>query len=218
MSIEEILVRLNNLEAKVDSLTEENITLKENITELNDYADECDEKIITLEDKINKLDQYIRRENIVISGIPENISHNDLENKVINLLNSIDVRVIPSDIQACHRLAKNKYDKVQPPKVIVRFHSRKAAIDCLKKRKNLLHTYRDLGYENKLFINENLCPAYQKVFDECRYLRTNGKISSFWSYNGMVNIKFSEDKAERPTKVFHIDGLYNAIDDNEWEV
>ena len=108
MSIEEILVRLNNLEAKVDNLTKENIKLKENITELNDYADECDEKIITLEDKINKLDQYIRRENIVISGIPENISHNDLENKVINLLNSIDVRVIPSDIQACHRLAKKQ--------------------------------------------------------------------------------------------------------------
>ena len=54
-----------------------------------------------MESSINQVKQYGRRNNIIISGIPEDISDNDLESK------DVDVDINSSDIQACHRIGKS---------------------------------------------------------------------------------------------------------------
>ena len=64
-----------------------------------------------LDDKLNKMDQYIRKDNITLSGIPEHVDQEAIEGKVIEILEKIDTNVEPSDIIACHRLVKNKNEK-----------------------------------------------------------------------------------------------------------
>ena len=49
-------------------------------------------------------DQYSRRNNIVIQGIPQSVKYKDLEDKVINVLDKVNIKVTKNDIEACHRL------------------------------------------------------------------------------------------------------------------
>ena len=200
---------LQDILTSLDKVEKENKTLKKEVHELNTYADECDEKLYYLEKQVNHLDQYIRRENITISGIREEVTDDILEEKVVQVLTSIDVNVNKNDIVACHRLAKTKKEKTknEPSKVIIRFANRKNAISALKNKKKLRVD------NSNLYINDQLCPAYQKVFDECLKYKYDKKLSSCWSFNGTVNIKFTTEQNERPKKIFSMDDLHEAVEE-----
>ena len=204
-----LLNRLNILENSVDNLKKDNKRLKKEFRELNDYVEDAEEKIIDLEIKVNKLDQYMRRENIVISGIPDFVPQLHLEEKVSEILQSIDVKVESNDFHAIHRLQKDRKDKDQPAKVIVRFVNRKNAIKCLTNKKKLFEQ------KSGIFINNNLCQAYQEIYNDCRKLKYEKRILNFWTYNGIVNIKFTDDRQERPKKVLSIDKLYEFLEVHE---
>jgi hypothetical protein len=216
-NFDEFLDRLTLLENKVDQLSAENIVLKKQVKDLNDYADESDDMMYELEKKINQIDQYIRRENIIITGLPDNIDGDHIEQKVIEMLNKIDVKVETDDIVACHRLQKTSKEKKSklPAKTIVRFGNRKNTIKCLKNKKQLGTVYEDLGYQNNIFINENLCPAHQTIFDRCGKLKYEKKIARYWSFNGVVNIKLTENRLERPRKILTMDDLYEVVKEQE---
>ena len=49
-------------------------------------------------------EQYSSRECLEISGIPDSISNNDLEETVLKIFNETDVTVNLRDVEACHRL------------------------------------------------------------------------------------------------------------------
>ena len=133
---------------------------------------------------MNKLEQYTRRENIEISGIAGDIHHNDLDQTVVDLLGRINVNISTNDIEACHKLP----DKQNPNNVIVRFANRKIAIDCFRKKK-LLKEQND-PLVNSCFISENLSPAMKELMVECKSLQQDNLITSVWTYNGSIKIKF----------------------------
>ena len=56
----------------------------------------------------NQLDQYGRRNNLEISGIPDEIDGTFLEKTSIAILKSINVDVETSRIEACHQVGKNE--------------------------------------------------------------------------------------------------------------
>ena len=68
----------------LEKLEKENSHLKKEVSFLNKYVDFCDEKIYNLEKQRNHIDQYIRRENIVITGIPDSVSQVDVSPPVKN--------------------------------------------------------------------------------------------------------------------------------------
>ena len=86
-----------------------------------------------LESNHNDLPLYGRRNNVVFSGIPENVPDNNLESMVTSVLPDIDVQVEPRDIQACHQIAK-PISKTE--KKIVRFVNRKNCEKVLANKKN----------------------------------------------------------------------------------
>ena len=55
-------------------------------------------KIVSLESSINQVEQYGRRNNIVISNIPNDIGDNDLQNTVVDTMKDVDVGINSSDI------------------------------------------------------------------------------------------------------------------------
>ena len=98
-----------------------------------------------MEEKIEKMEiknditiecnnQYVRRNNIEISGIPNSVVDDALEDKVISILEKIDVKVSKNDIEACHRLPASKKNPTK--RTIVRFVNRKSSEACLKSKKN----------------------------------------------------------------------------------
>ena len=57
-------------------------------------------------------EQYSRREFLEISGVPESVTDNDLEEKFLKLLEKIDVEVHPDHVEACHWIKSNTGPKI----------------------------------------------------------------------------------------------------------
>ena len=137
----------------IQKLQDENQTLK------NDLKN-TQQRVVKLESELNNLQQYNRRNNIEICGIPKTDEEN-LEEKVINIAANLGVKIDSRDIEACHRLKKNK--KERTPRTIVRFVNRKYCDLLHQRKKNLKHIdtkgkLSQLGIDNDLFINCNLAP------------------------------------------------------------
>ena len=188
-NIDYILKRLESFEkrqiqyeADIIYLKKENKKLKKRIEESDQYLDDVDERFIDLEKQINNVDQYNRRENFEITGINESVKQDQLEAKVIDIINTItDDGIVEKDIQACHRLKKDKDGK---SKVIVRMLNRKNTINTLKNRKKL----QQKGMDN-IFINENLSDATKSMIDVAKDLKRKKLLHSFWTFNGKLNIR-----------------------------
>ena len=119
----------NNKDEIIQSLKNEVSSLQNRVDKLESQARLLEEALINNEIKINNADQYSRRNNIVIQGIPQSVKYKDLEDKVINVLDKVNVKVTKNDIEACHRLGDSR-------KTIVRFVNRKHSFEALKNKKN----------------------------------------------------------------------------------
>ena len=71
----------------------------------------------------NALAQYGQQNNTIVSGIPDSVYKDRLEEKVISFLANIDVFVSVNDTEACNRFGKgndivacNKFDKTDNQK------------------------------------------------------------------------------------------------------
>ena len=73
------------------------------------------------------------RECLQISGIPESVAVNDLERKVLKLLEKIDVEVHPDRIEACHWIKSN----AGPKNFILKCHGAKMQIKFEGQRKKV---------------------------------------------------------------------------------
>ena len=134
---------LNNLIIKEKS---ENASIKNELynirndnNKLNFELTNLNEEIYNMDIRIIENNQYARRESLIISGIPDSIGQNDLEDQVIHILRSIGLTSLTSyNISACHRLYKKNKDAKYPAQTIVRFTNRKFVNFSLLNRNGLL--------------------------------------------------------------------------------
>ena len=151
----------------------------------------------------------ISRNNLEISGIPNNVEDDDIETKTIEVLKKIDVIVNKQEIEACHRLpAKNGKNK----KVIVRFTKRKTSSKALMNRNKLsVSGLTDLNLDNKkIFISENLNRYFQRIGFECRELKRGKLIHGYKFKNEAFYIKYSKDD-DSFKKVSYLDTLFELF-------
>ena len=97
--------------------------------------------------------------------------------------------------------------------VIVRFINRKNVISALRNRRYLKNS-TNAQYKNT-FIFENLCSTYRYLFNELTMMKKNDEIYNVWSYNGIVNFKFSEHGAVK--KVYHQSDIDYFINNDVFE-
>ena len=200
----------------IAALVTENNKLTEKVNEMEAVNSSLVKRIVRLETDHWETNQYNRRTNIEIAGIPENVSKEQLEDKVIDILKSIEVNCDRVDIEACHRLKKSENEKKRDltQRTIVRFVSRKTCEDVFFKRKKLKDTDKTLlGFESstKIYVNDNLCPYYRGIFGKLNYLKKLGKVHSCWSWFGALKFKFSESGAIFEAK--HDNMLYDRFPD-----
>ena len=145
-------------------------------------------RIVDLERNLHAVEQYSRRECVEITGINDSISDSALQREVINILQSINVSCNDVDVEACHRL-KNR------DRTIVKFSSRRKVHEIFSKKKTL----KEQG--SRLYINESLCPYYRGIWGKCKKMKLEKKIWSFWTSNGSIRVKLSENS--RPNIITH---------------
>ena len=137
---------ITNLETKLlsrfDALTKKLLNVKDAIVKnlqaenehLREIVRNLETKVTSIEINENMLEQYGRRNNIEVSGIPDSVEDNCLEEKNISLFTSIRIDVKSNDIEACHKIGKSRNSS---KKTIVRFTNKKFSKQVLYNRKKL---------------------------------------------------------------------------------
>ena len=122
--------RLNDFKKQLDqmetniisALTQDNQRLVGRIDELESVNCNLIKRIVQLETNHWETNQYNRRNNIEIAGIPDEVNNDQLQVKVSEILEKIDVHVNANEIQTCHRLknSRNENTKKLPRRTIVK--------------------------------------------------------------------------------------------------
>ena len=133
--------------------------------------------------------QYFRHECLEISGFPESVTVNDLEGKVLKLLEKIDVEVHPDHIEACHWIKSN----AGPKKVIIKMSRRKDADKIRRAKKKLKGlNLSSIGINSAVYINDSLCRYYKNLWAKCKKLWLNKFIHGFWTSHGSIRLKLTK--------------------------
>ena len=207
----------------IDTLVMENRKLQDKIKKLekrlNDVEWDVDEnfnKIEEIEEKVESTNQYGRRNNIEISGIPNVIDDDNLEGKIIEVFDKININISKTDIEACHRLPPPKNNSNGNKKVIIRFANRKIckkAFNNKKELKNIEMSSLNFADGSKLFINENLNPYFSRVGWQCRKLKNGKRINSYFFKNESFVINFGSSGCDINKKITRKSQLFDLFPD-----
>ena len=170
------------------------LTLKEENQKLlvhanDDLAKKYDERLERLERELNLQKQYERRTCIEITGIPDTVPDEEIENSVINVMKAAGVKIHNRDatyfdIQAAHRKGKKGV-------VICKFVNRKFAYGAVSNSYKLKN--KDV-FENgsKVYVNPSLCPEFGYLHFAVRKAKRDGIIHSYKVRHGVMNIVKTE--------------------------
>ena len=183
--------------------------LKSQIDHLMTLVTKLREDHFELDCRVLECEQYSRRESVVISGIPKEVTHQQLNNTVIRIIRTLGFRdsITPKDISACHRLVNNR-NSMYPPKVIVKFTNRKLVDFCFTRKDQLPKSRKELDMNLRFF--QSLASLNQEALRICKYLQENEHIHEYFLRNGFVKVKIAEGDA--PRKVRHPDILREKFD------
>ena len=132
---------------------------------------QLENRVALIESSHDSLEQYGRRNNLVISGIPDSVQDFDLESTVTSILSDTDVNVESREVEGCHRIGKSNNGS---KKTIIRFVNRKYYKKVLLNRKQLERIdlkKHHLVSDTRIFVNENLTMKNEHLAFNCRQLK-----------------------------------------------
>ena len=209
-TVESDINNINSLKDEIISLKETVIKrLQEENERLRDKCKQVENRVDFIESSHDALEQYGRRNNLVISGIPDSVQNSDLELTVASVLSDIDINVELKEVEDCHRIGKSNNGS---KKTIIRFINRKYCKKALLKRKQLeridLKKHKFLS-GTRIFINENLKVKNEHLAFNCRQLKKRNYIFGIFTKNGTVYIK--ENENSRPVVILNMDALHDKF-------
>ena len=144
-------------------------------------------RFIENERSMYKMDQHSRKVNVEIEGIPQSIEQAKLKETAVTIFKNAGVDPVSvQDIEVIHRLNTKK----RPQTTIM-----KAKRDFLEtvfaKRKSFKDVGKKMGLGDgvEIYVNANLCPAYNRFAYNSRLLKKKQLIQDTWFSNGSVKIK-----------------------------
>ena len=198
----ELHKRIDDMEYSAEYIVQENKLLKEEILNLSN-------QLHVQKESINDFEQYIMRECLEISGIPQ-LPQEDTNEIVIKVGKLIGVNVGKADISVSHRLPiKVSYSntvsrgRAFPPKIIIaKFVRRDIRDQFYAGRKSLKNkTTSDLGTlsgsSNRIYINESLSPNNKSIFKECLKLKREEHFQFIWTHYGRIYLRKDSNSATK---------------------
>ena len=155
------------------------------------------ERVIDLERQCWANAQYSRRECLEISGIPNNIKQDGLEDKVLTIFKKVGCDIKSENIEACHRVGRQN-------NIIIKFSRRKDCQQIYSVKKDLSKLDMkevDLPEGTQIYVNQSLCPYYKSLWSKSKKLRSLGKIHSFFISNSTIKLKIQENS--EPVSITH---------------
>ena len=143
-------------------------------------------RIVNLEKELSKNEQYGRRNNVEISGIPNQISDQDLKENIVKICKDSDINISLMDIEGCHRLPLGRNTTNTTKRFIVKIVNRKQSEAMLQWRK-------DINSIIKVFVTHSLCPYYRFLWGKCKDLQRKWRISQVFCIGAVVTIWVTEN-------------------------
>ena len=175
------------------------------IDNIYDQLDNINRRLFEAEKDINNTNQYMRRNNLVLNGIPDNIPQKDLQDTCADIIKKLGYLVFDNEIEGCHRLPK-KGKETAP--VIIRFTNRKVVEFVIKNRRNL----SKIGLRYKVFATEDLNSSNERIKEECIKLQNMKLITKYTTWNG--NIKVTVEPGDHSVRVSHLNELEEMFFDS----
>ena len=177
--IREMKEMLSQFSDKLDEVIKTNKMLQEQNTILTN-------RLVDTERQLTNICQYSRRRQLEITTSKATLKDGDeLKPTLARLLSLTGHNVTVDEIDVAHSLGKEK------KKIICELRTRTARYELLKNRKHLKNNQDD-EYGN-VYINESLCPQFQKLDYACRKLKKAGHMNSTWFFNGKLQYKLTEN-------------------------
>lgn len=196
-----------NIDATVQAIVDGVLAgLQQKIQKLEKENEELRTRVDKLEHDVDAALQYIRRNCLRISGIPETTieqdpnSHNNTthhnheptDEKVRKISRALEVKVDTSDIDRSHRIGKQQPGKTRD--IIVKFTSYRARNALYRARVGL----KACGYPG-VFLNEDLTRMRSSLFYRARQLVKDRFLNGAWTYDGTIMVKDASQNIHRIT-------------------
>ena len=123
--IQNLCNKIANLSDNVESLVSTNERLNSELTIVKNVDNVLKNRIVNLEKELSKNEQYGRRNNVEISGIPNQISDQDLKENIVKICKDSDINISLMDIEGCHRLPLGRNTTNTTKRFIVKIVNRK---------------------------------------------------------------------------------------------
>lgn len=170
--------------------------------------------------EVDDLAQYIRRDCLEISGVKA--KDEAYAESVVEAIGShIGSPVTKADISIAHPLPSSRNAKA-PPKLIVKFTSRKVRNHFYANRKKLAKTKAqdipslNLRSTSMIFISESLTPKRRRLFGEVNKIKKQRKWKYIWTTNGKIFLKEKDQSStytfEREEDLYNFDMNYDGYD------
>ena len=123
--IQNLCNKTANLSDNVESLVSTNERLNSELTIVKNVDNVLKNRIVNLEKELSKNEQYGRRNNVEKSGIPNQISDQDLKENIVKICKDSDINISLMDIEGCHRLPLGRNTTNTTKRFIVKIVNRK---------------------------------------------------------------------------------------------
>jgi hypothetical protein len=159
--------------AHLEKVEEENILLKNRLSELELRNREFADKIDDLAATSGEREQYFRKNNLEIVGVPETTGES-LKDIIYKIASKLGVTLCDTDYTRIHRVASWTTQKM-PAKILIHLINQEKVEEFLtaaRRKKGLLAREIDFQSDSRIFLNYHLTPAnkilYRKVKDLAR--------------------------------------------------
>ena len=106
-----------------------------------------------------------------ISGIWDDVSDSDLEQKVIRICKDFNIVITSSDTEGCHHLPLGRNSTNENKQVIKKF------VNMLQPEL-MLNLKKNISSKSKVYINNLLCPKYYHFpWEKCKDLQRKGNVN-----------------------------------------
>lgn len=134
-----------------------------------------------VQDKLDSLEQYSRRHSLRFHSMSVNNAETPSEAIIRVAASKLNISISESDIDRCH------YSNRSKTQVICKFSS-------YGKRRSIYKAKVLLKNDpERIFITEDLTSTRQGMVRQLSNLRKNGKIKSFWTIDGKIFFKYTDD-------------------------
>lgn len=147
------------------------------------------EKINQLAFQIEQLKQDRLRNNLRITGLPQN-AYNDPDEAILRIAALLNIDIIPSDYTV--------YVDRHKSSIIVSFSShalKRHTMDAMRKKKSLFveEVYESTQSNSQIYANDQLTPYFAKLFQLAWRAKKDGTLHSVSSLGGRIRVKKSEN-------------------------